>query len=62
MLRAPPARRRAVCGGVAFKPGSSMLDQTSDPQLTHVSDALGYLIEAEMGLRQPGGARSERLI
>jgi hypothetical protein len=47
---------------VTFKPGTGSLDQTSDPQLTHVSDALGYLIESEMGLRQPGGARPERLI
>lgn len=38
------------------------LDQKTDPQLTHISDALGYLIESEMGLRQQGGARSERLL
>lgn len=30
----------------------------SNPALTHVSDALGYLLEAEFGLRQTGGPRS----
>ena len=33
------------------------LDKTN-PGLTHVSDALGYLIEAEFGLRERGGPRS----
>jgi hypothetical protein len=33
------------------------LDKTN-PGLTHVSDALGYLIESEFGLRQNGGPRS----
>ena len=32
------------------------LDKTN-PGLTHVSDALGYLIEAEFGLHQAGGPR-----
>jgi Terminase large subunit, T4likevirus-type, N-terminal/Terminase RNaseH-like domain len=32
------------------------LDKTN-PRLTHVSDALGYLIEAEFGLHQVGGPR-----
>lgn len=40
---------------VVWKPGSSVLDQGSDPQLTHISDALGYLCEAEFGIRPPGG-------
>jgi hypothetical protein len=35
----------------------SQLDKTN-PALTHVSDALGYLLEAEFGLRQSGGPRS----
>ena len=30
----------------------------SNPALTHVSDALGYFLEAEFGLRQSGGPRS----
>ena len=33
------------------------LDKTN-PGLTHVSDALGYLLEAECGLRQSSGERS----
>jgi hypothetical protein len=30
----------------------------SNAELTHISDALGYLIESEFGLRQAGGPRS----
>jgi hypothetical protein len=30
----------------------------SNPELTHVSDALGYLVECEFGLQQNGGPRS----
>ena len=37
------------------------LDKTN-PGLTHVSDALGYLIEAEFGLRQRGGPRSTHIL
>jgi hypothetical protein len=37
------------------------LDKTN-PGLTHVSDALGYLIEAEFGLRERGGPRSTLII
>jgi len=33
----------------------------SSPQLTHVSDALGYLLEREFGHRQGGGFRSGSL-
>lgn len=33
----------------------------SNPKRTHVSDALGYLIEKEFGLRQAGGPRSQYL-
>ncbi|MFN3323430.1 MAG: terminase large subunit domain-containing protein [Bryobacteraceae bacterium] len=33
----------------------------SDPKRTHVSDALGYLIEKEFGLRTLGGPRSQYL-
>ena len=29
----------------------------SDPELTHVSDALGYLVEREFGLRVAAGLR-----
>jgi len=43
---------------VVFKPGTGSLDQTSDPMLTHISDAAGYLIETVMGFRQSGGPRT----
>jgi len=33
----------------------------SDPELTHVSDALGYLVEREFGLRVAAGLRPEFL-
>lgn len=45
------AKSEAPAGGTA-------LDQKSDPMLTHISDALGYLIETEMGFRQSGGPRT----
>ncbi len=34
----------------------------SNPELTHVSDALGYLVECEFGLRQSAGFRSNSII
>jgi hypothetical protein len=40
---------------VAWKPGTTVLDQDTDPQLTHISDALGYLCETEFGIRPAGG-------
>jgi len=40
---------------VTWKPGVSLLDQDADKQLTHISDALGYLCEAEFGVRPAGG-------
>lgn len=43
---------------VVFKAGTTALDQSSDPMLTHISDALGYLVETVAGLRQAGGPRS----
>jgi hypothetical protein len=43
---------------VVFEQSKTILDQKTDPMLTHVSDALGYLTETEMGLRQAGGPRS----
>ena len=42
---------------VTFKAGTNTLDQTTDPMLTHISDAAGYLIETVMGFRQTGGPR-----
>jgi hypothetical protein len=44
---------------VTWKQGSPELDKGSDATLTHLSDALGYFIEAEFGLRPAGGYRSE---
>jgi hypothetical protein len=44
---------------VTWKAGSPLLDKDSDGMLTHISDALGYLAEAEFGLRPAGGYRSE---
>jgi len=34
----------------------------SNAELTHVSDALGYLVEAEYGLKQMGGPRSALIV
>jgi hypothetical protein len=34
----------------------------TNPELTHVSDALGYLIESEFALRQMGGPKSSVLL
>jgi hypothetical protein len=31
----------------------------SNPELTHASDALGYLLEQEFGIHPAGGWRSE---
>ena len=36
---------------VAWKPGTTALDKVSDPGLTHISDAAGYLIYTEMNPR-----------
>jgi hypothetical protein len=48
---------------VVWKPGTTLLDQTTDPMLTHLSDAAGYLIEREMPLRHGGqGEQPGRLI
>jgi hypothetical protein len=37
------------------------MDKT-DPQRTHVSDAVGYMIAQEFGMRMKGGPRSTRII
>ena len=47
---------------VSYKPDSGVVDKDSDPSLTHVSDALGYLLWQELhGLSKAGG-RSRRLL
>ena len=43
---------------VTWKEGAGILDK-DDGALTHLSDALGYFVEAEFGLRPAGGYRSE---
>lgn len=42
---------------VRYKPGSTLVDKDRDPDRTHVSDALGYLICEEFGRRQTAGER-----
>src|ERR1022692_2340092 len=74
--RPPPyrSRRRDPCckqlirdlERVSWKADSNdnllpQLDKTN-PGLTHVSDALGYLIESEFALRQMGGPKSTLLL
>lgn len=44
---------------VAYQANTTMIDKTSDPRRTHLSDALGYLIWQEC--REPMGERRERL-
>jgi hypothetical protein len=45
---------------VGYQPNTTMIDKTSDPKRTHLSDALGYLIWQEC--REPIGERRERLL
>jgi len=40
---------------VSWKVGAPALDKGTDKMLTHISDALGYLVEAEFGVRPAGG-------
>jgi len=46
---------------VRWKDGVNLIDK-SDLALTHVSDALGYLIETELGVKAQGGWRKEQLV
>lgn len=46
---------------VRYRGDSSEIDKASDASLTHLSDALGYLLWAEFGPKQPVGERAERL-
>ncbi len=47
---------------VAWKQGAStQIDKDADKKRTHASDALGYLVEKEFGLRVKGGERREYL-
>lgn len=46
---------------VNYQSNTAMIDKTSDPKRTHLSDALGYLLWQESG-RQNIGERGERLL
>ena len=47
---------------VVWKPGTTLIDKDTDGQLSHMSDAAGYLIETELPLRGTIGYRSERIL
>jgi Terminase large subunit, T4likevirus-type, N-terminal len=47
---------------VAWKPGTALIEKEKDPELTHISDALGYLVETEAGIRSQGGFMGERIV
>lgn len=40
---------------VQWKEGTALLDKDADKMLTHISDALGYMVETEMKLRPKSG-------
>lgn len=42
---------------VSWKEGTTLIDKDSDANLTHLSDAVGYLIDTELGLKAAGGYR-----
>lgn len=46
---------------VVYRDGSGVIDKTSDPMRTHLSDALGYLLWQEFRERPTIGERAERL-
>jgi hypothetical protein len=47
---------------VVYKPESTIVDKERDPQLTHLSDALGYLVWQECREMPPAGYRDQRLL
>ena len=47
---------------VVYKPGSTIVDKDRDMQLTHLSDALGYLVWQECRELPPCGFRNQRLL
>jgi hypothetical protein len=47
---------------VVYKPESTIVDKERNPQLTHLSDALGYLIWQECRVMAPVGHRGQRLL
>src|SRR5450759_785420 len=47
---------------VAWKPGTALIEKDKNLELTHISDALGYLVETEAGIRTEGGFMPDRII
>lgn len=47
---------------VVYKPESTIVDKERDPQLTHLSDALGYLVWQECRELPAAGFRDQRLL
>lgn len=47
---------------VAYKADSSIVDKDRDPRRTHLSDALGYLLWQQFGLKVPMGEQSNALM
>ena len=47
---------------VVYKPESTIVDKERDKQLTHLSDALGYLVWQECREMPPAGFRDQRLL
>lgn len=47
---------------VVYKPDSGVVDKDSEPDLTHLSDALGYLLWQEMRTSNGAGERGQRLL
>jgi hypothetical protein len=45
-----------------FKAGSSIVDKTTDPDRSHLADALGYLIWQEYSQTRVLGEQSQRLL
>ncbi|MEN6537415.1 MAG: hypothetical protein ABFD89_27430, partial [Bryobacteraceae bacterium] len=46
---------------VSYKPGGVFIDKDKDPQRTHLSDALGYMIWQECRPATPAGEQCRRL-
>lgn len=47
---------------VVYKADSTIVDKERNPQLTHLSDALGYLVWQECRVMPPAGYRDQRLL
>ncbi len=47
---------------VRYRNDSSEIDKTSDSSLTHLADAIGYLLWEEFGMRRSMGEKTQRLL